>query len=78
MRVVHFNLPDSTLMMNTSRALYTVNTVNPHRLRVGDIVEFENSEFEKVNGRHVVAQAGYVQLATGYVRITTTGERSMM
>ena len=67
-------LPDSTLMMNTSRALYTVNTVNPHRLRVGDIVEFENSEFEKVNGRHVVAQAGYVQLATGYVRITTTGE----
>ena len=53
-------LPNNTLMVNDSRALYVVNTVNPTKLNVGDIVLFENSSFDEVNGEHVVQQAGHV------------------
>ena len=67
-------LPDGTITMNTTRCLYTVNTANPHKLRVGDFVEFRDSEFEKVNGIHEVVEAGIVEVATGYVRVKSDGQ----
>ena len=68
------HLPDGTITANTTRCLYTVNTANPHRLRVGDLVEFNNSEFESVNGVHKVVEAGFVEVATGYVRVKSDGQ----
>ena len=53
-------LPNNTLMVNDSRALYVVNTDTPTKLNVGDIVFFENSSFDEINGTHVVQQAGHV------------------
>ena len=67
------DLPDGTITANTTRALYTVNTETPHKLKVGDLVEFRNSKFEKVNGIHEVVEAGFVNLAKGYVRVNSDG-----
>ena len=53
-------LPQGTKLINRSRTLYTVKTAVPHKLNVGDIVEFSGSSIEEVNAKHVVVQAGNV------------------
>ena len=66
-------LPDNTIMTNDSRAIYTVNTSQPHKLIPGDEVYFENSLYDEINGAHLVSRAGIVQ--PGSVSVTVTNGR---
>ena len=56
-------IPDKTPTFNKTRAIYTVETVNPHRLRVGDEVIMAGSEYDEINGRHTLITAGTVEAA---------------
>jgi hypothetical protein len=65
-------LPDNTLMVNDSRAVYQVETTSPTKLNIGDTVLFENSSFAEINGTHTVIQAGHVVPATIGVTVDLT------
>ena len=61
-------LPDGTLMVNDTRAIYTVNTDAPHDLVPGYLVKIENSSFAEINDVHEVVRAGKV--VPGVVDVT--------
>ena len=65
-------LPNNTLMVNDSRAVYQVDTTTPTKLNIGDTVLFENSSFAEINGTHTVIQAGHVVPATIGVSVDIT------
>ena len=61
-------LPNSTLMVNDTRAIFSVDTAAPHDLVPGDLVKFENSSFDEINGVHEVARAG--KIIPGQITVT--------
>ena len=58
-------LPDRTITINQDRSLYRVKTAEPHGLKAGDKVIFENSLYDEVNGEHEVIEAGSIVPAEG-------------
>jgi len=62
-------LPDRTITQNMSRAKYTITTIEPHKLRRGDIVRIENASIEELNADHVVIDGGVIEPAFGYARV---------
>ena len=66
-------LPDNTIMTNDSRAVYTVDTTQPHKLVPGDEVYFENSLYDEINRVHIVRRAGIV--TPGSVSVTIDAGR---
>jgi hypothetical protein len=62
-------LPNLTLMVNDTRAVYQFNCDTPTKLLNGDMIFIENSSFAEVNGVHQVIQAGHVIPATITVQI---------
>ncbi len=62
-------LPHGVKTFNMSRGIYTVDTASPHGLRNGDEVIISGSNFQQVNGKHTLENAGVVIPATGTVTI---------
>lgn len=59
-------LPDNTVLRNTSRYKIRVETKKPHKLKVGDKVYF-NSTDEYLNKKPLtIVDVGYLDVATGY------------
>lgn len=67
-------LPDGTITINKTRAMYTINTSKPHKLNVGDFVEISGSEHEGVNGLQQVCEVGTAILAEGDVLVSDEGK----
>ena len=67
-------LPDGTITIDKTRALYTINTLTPHKLNIGDFVEISGSEHDEVNGLHQVVEAGTVIPAEGDVLVSSDGK----
>ena len=51
-----FEIEDGTQITNLSRYFYTIRTKETHSVKVGDTIYINSSEFEEVNGQHIVAQ----------------------
>jgi len=68
------DLPNGTLAINKTKALYVVNTDVPHNLSSGDLVYMSGSDFPEVNGLHVVVSAGRVVAAQVSVAINEEGQ----
>ena len=66
----NFQVPDSCLVVNLTKSLYTVTTERPHQLRRGDIVTLSGSEFEEINDTHTIINAGVIDTAQGIATVS--------
>lgn len=59
-------VPDKMLMTNMSRCVFTIETVEPHRLKKGDTVRLSNAAQEGLNGVYKVVNGFQKEVNDGY------------
>lgn len=63
-------IPNSAVVVNRSRYIFTVKTDMPHNLSVGDTVILDSIDEPGINGRYEIVSAGTLSNATATVTIS--------
>ena len=66
---INFPIPDGCNVINMTKSLYTVTTVQPHNLREGDMFTLSGSAYDEVNSEHTVVHGGVISAASGVASV---------
>ena len=62
-------IPDAAVVVNRTRYIFTVKTLDPHNLSTGDTVRLSSRDVPRINGEYSVISAGTLDNATATVSI---------